>query len=43
MTAEREGQQIDTLPVQLYGWDYVNDVPVKVLVNTDGETEIDNG
>jgi len=38
--ADREGFQEDTLPVQIYGWDYVNNVPVKLLVNADGEVEI---
>ena len=35
--AEKEGAQVDTLPVQLYGWDYVNGVPVKLLVDSDGK------
>jgi hypothetical protein len=38
--ADREGQQVDTLPVQCYGWDYVNSVPVKILVDEDGKLEV---
>lgn len=38
--SEKEGKQVDTLPIQLYGWDYENNVPVKLLVNSDGETEV---
>lgn len=37
--ANREGDQIDTLPVQLYGWDYVNNRPVKLLTDADGKVE----
>ena len=33
--ANTEGQQVDTLPIQLYGWDYTNGKPVKLLVDTD--------
>ena len=38
--AKAEGQQVDTLPIQVYGWDYVNNVQVKILVNDDGEAEV---
>ena len=41
--ADAEGKQVDTLPVQMYGWDYVNGVPIKILVNTDGELEANDG
>lgn len=37
--AEREGIQVDTFPIQLYGWDYDNNIPVRILVNSDGELE----
>lgn len=38
--ATHEGQQVDTLPVQVYGWDYTNNVPVKLSVSTDGVIEV---
>jgi hypothetical protein len=38
--AIREGEQIDTLPVQVYGWDYTNGVPVKIAVDADGKIEV---
>jgi hypothetical protein len=41
--ANKEGQQLDTLPAQLYGWDYTNNVPVKLLVDADGKIETTNG
>lgn len=37
--AENEGNQVDTLPIQLYGWDYTNNVPVKIAVTVDGKIE----
>ena len=41
--ANEQGAQIDTLPVQLYGWDYDNNRPVKMAVNSSGELEASNG
>jgi len=41
--ADKEGAQIDTLPIQLYGWDYINAGPVKISVTTDGEIEVSDG
>lgn len=41
--SNKEGAQIDTLPIQLYGWDYVNGIPVKIVVNSDGEIEVSSG
>ena len=38
--ADREGQQVDTLPIQLYGWDAVNSKPIKILVTVDGKVEV---
>lgn len=38
--AEKEGAQVDTLPIQLYGWDYTANQPVKIAVNSSGEVEI---
>ena len=38
--ADREGQQVDTLPIQLYGWDYDNNVIVPILVTVDGKIEV---
>lgn len=36
--ANAEGQQIDTLPVQMYGW--AGGVPVKIAVGIDGSVAI---
>lgn len=36
--ASAEGQQIDTLPSQMYGWDGTK--PVKIVVGTDGSIAI---
>jgi hypothetical protein len=41
--ANQEGQQVDTLPVQMYGWDYVNNVSRPIVVNADGEIEAVSG
>jgi hypothetical protein len=41
--ANFEGQQVDTLPVQLYGWNYDTNLPVKVKVDSYGQIETTNG
>jgi hypothetical protein len=37
--ATSEGEQKDTIPVQLYGWNYETNTPVKMAVNSTGELE----
>ena len=41
--ADKEGEQVDTLPIQAYGWDYDNDVIVPILVDSDGKIEVTDG
>lgn len=38
--ADKEGQQVDTLPIQIYGWDADNNAVVKIAVDADGKMEL---
>jgi len=41
--ASKEGAQIDSMPIQLYGWNYATSQPVKVAVDSDGKLEVTDG